>query len=268
MLDDKAIDMAGPDQAPSMVTFHPAIAGSFPHGVRSMASALKDCRTPNQLKSWLLGLARSLGFTGARYVHIGTAWWLREQAEMPLRFLTTADRWEDEGKDWLLRDPAVESIRSAFAPFAWSTRPCDTHTDRQRFWFERERARGVAGGVAAPIQDSADGPAYISLFGYDDDVMDAAIDQYAPELAFAAAQFHALAKQLLKVVDWAPGLSEREIECLRLAALGKTGRESGKSLGLSNRTIEYHLRKASEKLGAPTKTRAVVLAFGIGLAQL
>ncbi|HEX7853252.1 MAG TPA: LuxR C-terminal-related transcriptional regulator [Sphingobium sp.] len=235
--------------------------------IRSQIPAIDSCRTPAHLKNWLLVFARSLGFYGARYIHLGTLLWTLEQAEMPLRFLTTSDRHEDEDRDWLLRDPSVERVRSAFAPFIWSTRFTEGLTDMQRLWFERERARGVAAGVAVPVQDSADGPAYLSLFGDDEEVVTGLIDRHAPELAFAAAQFHALAKTQLKVADWAPDLSEREIECLRLAALGKTGRESGKTLGLSNRTVEYHLRKASEKLGAATKTRAVVLAFGIGLAQ-
>ncbi|WP_227591733.1 LuxR C-terminal-related transcriptional regulator [Klebsiella aerogenes] len=35
-------------------------------------------------------------------------------------------------------------------------------------------------------------------------------------------------------------MSNRELECLRLAALGQTVDESGQTLGISGRTVEFH----------------------------
>lgn len=238
------------------------------YDIRSSLPTIGTCQSAGDLRAWLLKVARGLGFYGARYVHIGTRWWTHERSDRPIRFLTTSDRNDDDEEDWLARDPSVQRVRMAFAPFAWSTRLGPELTEVQRLWLERERARGVAAGVAVPVQDSVDGPAYLSFFGYDEDAVTDLVQRRAPELAFVAAQYHSLAKTLVKVADWAPELSEREIECLRLAALGKTVQESGKALGLSGRTVEYHLQKASDKLGAPSKIRAVVLAFGRGIAHV
>lgn len=238
------------------------------YDIRSKLPTINSCKSAIDLRAWLLQFARSLGFYGARYIHIGTRWWSLEQIEMPLRFLSTSDRSEDEDRDWLARDPCVAKVQNAFAPFAWSTRPNARVNDTQRLWLERERARGISAGVAVPVQDSAGGPAYLSFFGNDERTVADLVETQAPELAFVAAQFHALSKTMVAPAEWAPALDKRDIEVLRLAALGKTYGESAAEMGVSGRTVEYHLRKVSEKLGAVTKTRAVVIALGLGLTEI
>ena len=52
------------------------------------------------------------------------------------------------------------------------------------------------------------------------------------------------------------GLSERELELLRLVALGHTNREIGESLFLSVRAIEVNRAKLLEKLGVELAPRA------------
>ena len=264
----QALDIAIENGLPRESRGFPAAARTAEFDIRASLPTVSTCQSVADLRAWLLKFARGLGFYGARYVHIGTRWWSHERADMPVRFLTTSDRTEDEDEDWLARDPNVDGARSGFAPFAWSTRIDGDLTEVQRLWLERERTRGVAAGVAVPVQDSVDGPAYLSLFGYDEAMVRCLVQEHAPELAFAAAQYHALAKQLIKVGNWVPALSRREIECLRLAAHGRTIRESGDILGVSKRTVEYHLQKAMVTLGAETKIRAVVIAFGSGLAKV
>ncbi|MEJ2459388.1 MAG: LuxR C-terminal-related transcriptional regulator [Novosphingobium sp.] len=232
-------------------------------------SSLRACKSAANLCDWLLNYARQLGFYGARYIHVGSCWCDQSDAVscQPLRFVTTSPRDIVDAEDWLARDPCAAHARTAFAPFAYSTRVPPRIDPLQRFWLENERMRGVAAGVVLPVQDSAHGPAYISLFGTDEPGSRALVERCAAELAFSAAHFHAKAKQLVPVADWVPRLSNRELQCLRLAAQGHTTTQSGEALGISERTVEYHLRNASDKLGAPTKLRAVVLAFAQGLAS-
>jgi len=56
------------------------------------------------------------------------------------------------------------------------------------------------------------------------------------------------------------GLREREVETLTWAARGKTFAEIGTILGLSKRTVEFHLENARRKLGVATRTQALVKA--------
>jgi DNA-binding NarL/FixJ family response regulator len=56
------------------------------------------------------------------------------------------------------------------------------------------------------------------------------------------------------------GLGERERETLTWAARGKTFAEIAQILGLSRRTVEFHMDNARRKLGVPTRTQALIKA--------
>ena len=59
----------------------------------------------------------------------------------------------------------------------------------------------------------------------------------------------------------AKALSSREAEILGLLADGLTGERIAKHLVLSPETVRTHIRNAMDKLGAPTRTAAVVRAI-------
>src|ERR1700761_9501368 len=58
----------------------------------------------------------------------------------------------------------------------------------------------------------------------------------------------------------ATALNEREVEVLTWAARGKTSAEIAKILDLTQRTVDFHIDNAREKLGAATRTEAVIKA--------
>jgi DNA-binding NarL/FixJ family response regulator len=53
------------------------------------------------------------------------------------------------------------------------------------------------------------------------------------------------------------GLSQREAEVAHLLSMGQTAREIGENLGISSRTVEGHVAKICEKLGARNRADAV-----------
>jgi DNA-binding NarL/FixJ family response regulator len=55
-------------------------------------------------------------------------------------------------------------------------------------------------------------------------------------------------------------LNDREIETLTWSARGKTSDEIALILGLSKRTVDFHIDNARTKLGVATRTQAVVQA--------
>ena len=55
-------------------------------------------------------------------------------------------------------------------------------------------------------------------------------------------------------------LAKREIETLTWAARGKTSAEIAQILGLSKRTVDFHIDNARSKLGVATRTQAVMKA--------
>ena len=55
-------------------------------------------------------------------------------------------------------------------------------------------------------------------------------------------------------------LNDREVEALTWVARGKTSAEIAQILGLTKRTIDFHIDNARAKLGAATRTQAVIKA--------
>lgn len=60
-------------------------------------------------------------------------------------------------------------------------------------------------------------------------------------------------------------LTQRELDVLGLLAEGLPHEEIGRRLGISSETVRTHLRKASDRLGASTRTQAVATALRLGL---
>ena len=56
------------------------------------------------------------------------------------------------------------------------------------------------------------------------------------------------------------GLNEREVEVLTWAARGKTSAEIAAILGLTKRTVDFHIDNARDKLGVATRVQAAVKA--------
>jgi len=55
-------------------------------------------------------------------------------------------------------------------------------------------------------------------------------------------------------------LNDREVETLTWAARGKTSAEIAQIIGLSKRTVDFHIDNARDKLGVTTRTQAAIKA--------
>jgi DNA-binding CsgD family transcriptional regulator len=71
--------------------------------------------------------------------------------------------------------------------------------------------------------------------------------------------------RMLKLESTSLALSRRQLECLSWAEAGKSARDTGVILGISQRTVEKHLEQAYEALGVRTRIQAVVRARQLGL---
>ena len=60
-------------------------------------------------------------------------------------------------------------------------------------------------------------------------------------------------------------LTARELEVLRLVALGRTTPEIAQELAISSHTVLNHIRNLRRKLDAPTKLEAVLTAIRLGI---
>jgi DNA-binding CsgD family transcriptional regulator len=65
-----------------------------------------------------------------------------------------------------------------------------------------------------------------------------------------------------------PELSQRELQVLKQMALGKSNKEIGQVLYISEHTVKAHVTAILEKLNAVGRTEAVALAAQRGLVNI
>jgi len=63
-------------------------------------------------------------------------------------------------------------------------------------------------------------------------------------------------------------LSNQERECLLWVARGLSSKDAAKRIGLSPKTVDFHIAKAMGKLGGATRSHAVAQAIFLGLLHL
>ncbi|WP_352916861.1 LuxR C-terminal-related transcriptional regulator [Mesorhizobium sp. M1348] len=94
------------------------------------------------------------------------------------------------------------------------------------------------------------------------------LTRYEKALQLMAIDFHSHVRRKLedgRVVDGIV-LTPREFECLKWAARGKSARDVGQILGVSKRTVTFHLENAKEKLGVRTINQAIARLSASGRA--
>ncbi|MBT3791015.1 MAG: helix-turn-helix transcriptional regulator [Alphaproteobacteria bacterium] len=60
-------------------------------------------------------------------------------------------------------------------------------------------------------------------------------------------------------------LTAREVECLQWCAKGKNSAEVGKILGITERTVNWHIDNAIRKTNCVNRVQAVAKAVSLGI---
>jgi DNA-binding CsgD family transcriptional regulator len=79
--------------------------------------------------------------------------------------------------------------------------------------------------------------------------------------------FHNLRKQRVLFETPTPGVSNRELEVLALAARGHSSKRIGRELGISESTANYHIASVKHKFGVRTRSQAIAQAVQTGLIR-
>lgn len=167
------------------------------------------------------------------------------------------------------RDPVAQHCKRSSVPIAWSR---DTYVaaglDDQ---WEEQAPFGFATGISLALH-LPEGRHF--MFGVDRSAAlpdsPAALTRLVADLQlFAVHAWEAAVRLLLPgapVVE-PPSLSPRELECLRWTMEGKTAWELGSILGVSERTVTFHITNVVQKLDCATKHQAVIKAMRLGLIR-
>jgi two-component system nitrate/nitrite response regulator NarL len=121
---------------------------------------------------------------------------------------------------------------------------------------EASAARALAAGARGALARTADGPSLL-----------AALVAARHGLTVLDASFALAAPRTAQVVAGAD-LTHRELEVLALLADGLSNKEIGQRLAISDHTAKFHVNGILAKLGAQSRTEAVVLAARRGFLSL
>lgn len=128
-----------------------------------------------------------------------------------------------------------------------------------------KRRTGVDCGLTVPLHDSAGSFGILNFVASDPDVLRG---NDAAALWMAGQQFHDLVRANSRDVALRSfQLTERQLQCLRYAAMGKTNAEIGAILGVSATTVRFHLDTAAARLNAANRVNLVAKAVQAGLVE-
>jgi LuxR family quorum sensing-dependent transcriptional regulator len=174
-------------------------------------------------------------------------------------------------KNYVAIDPLVRTVRRTLAPAVWSDIPATEISREAAQIFHEANESGATNGIVVPIV-SASGS--ISIFSASGDGPDISVGaRRALEIiGIFSHQFLQRAARVTAGVSNPPTstapLTNREREILTWSAFGRGAGEIGDILGISERTVRFHIGAAIQKLGAANKTQAVALAVVRHLIQL
>lgn len=159
-------------------------------------------------------------------------------------------------------DPVIRMAHTRTEPFEWGLGTDSFElSGEQKNFFDEASDFGIRCGFTIPIQDIR-GPVAAVTFASDVRRPEflRSVEANARVLQFMAIVLHAHARRKLYPEVSASGvrLTERECECLRWAAQGKSRWETGQILGLSPWTVKFHLENAKSKLGVRTVAQAIL----------
>jgi LuxR family quorum sensing-dependent transcriptional regulator len=158
------------------------------------------------------------------------------------------------------RDFIVAESRRRMAPFTWAEMdPAILKGPVAEEFFGASRAHGWVDGFVVPVRGAGGYEGIVSL------ASKRPVELTAVERSLLEAASRALNERCRTTVglgdtpDPLPALTQREIECLEWASLGKTDWEIGEVLGVTKATVHFHIEQAKRKLGVTSRVQAVSL---------
>lgn len=161
-------------------------------------------------------------------------------------------------------DPTVAHGKRSVLPLCWSE---NIFANCRPFW-EEANAHGLRAGWAQSCHDAKGVGGLLTLARSDDDLSSKELEKNSLKMSWLAQTAHeSMARIILpKLLPELPiDLSVREIEVLRWTADGKTSGDISAIIGISERTVNFHLNNVMVKLGVYNKTAAAVKAAMLGL---
>jgi DNA-binding CsgD family transcriptional regulator len=217
-------------------------------------------------KSVLLGAVAQCGLSHAAYVSVNMPYQKRTSRRIVVS--SYPQKWQSHylknGYDRI--DPVLRACATGVLPVEWSR--VKNNDEESRDFFGEAETFGVGRfGLTIPIRGPHDEFALFSVAANTSErEWDAIRHHHVPSLLLLSFHFHEwirLSKTHGTIA--VPTLSRREAECLRWISEGKSLWEISTILGVSERTIRFHLDNVRIKLDAVNTMQAAAKAISLGL---
>ena len=224
------------------------------------ADAARSCPDLPHLGALLGDITRELGFFYFALLDhaslAGTGIGARAAAGL-LRLDNYPEEWVEErvSRGDACEDPVHLASRRTNAGFGWGELGNLIRLERRHMKIlERSRRFGLGSGLTVPANVPGEPSASCSFA--------VRAGSELPEARLHCAELigaHALrAARRLRPIAPRPHLSRRELQCLRLVALGKTDWEIARILGLSPHTARQYVKRARAAYDTVSRTQLVV----------
>jgi DNA-binding CsgD family transcriptional regulator len=163
------------------------------------------------------------------------------------------------------RDPLIDALRARRATFTWS----DLRKDGSFLRAGAEALRRVAEqgwreGFVAPVARGGSHFGLVSLAGRATDLSPEERKNLGLVCESLLARIRSLGPPPRFPVPPA-GLTGRELDTLRLVAVGRTDAQIAEELGISKFTAHQHVESARKRLGAKSRAQMVARAVAFGI---
>ncbi len=222
---------------------------------------LLDCTSTAHLRTLASGCVQQLGFDSWIY-SLGA-----ETRGVAEGLLTFPSEWMSlyRRRGYFAVDPVVEHCRKHITPCLWAADPTARGAGYQTRYFREALEFGLFAGIALPLHGPLGQSGMLSVAMADPAQAGAQLRQLG-ELQLLATFLHEAQLRLDSRSKPAPvHLTAREIDCLCWAADGKTSWEIGQQLGISERTVIFHLSNSARKLGVIGRRQAIARAMSLQL---
>lgn len=156
-------------------------------------------------------------------------------------------------------DPVIRLCQTTTTLFDWSDAPYDRIRDpRSHQVMCRATDFGLVRGLSLPLHGLNGMESCFSVSGQDPDLLPYARPALHLTMMYTFERINQLAFQARAVQN---PLTPREQEVLCWAAIGKSAAETGELMSITERTVNAHAGAAIAKLGAHSRTQAVVRAM-------
>lgn len=179
--------------------------------------------------------------------------------------------WREQYVDcgYVRLDPVLAASSAATGPVIWKNiKHAPEIGDHQLRMFKELGQYGIRSGATVPIRGAAGSFATLTVaHGGSDDQFGRLWQANKYDIQLIAHYVDELASQWRRsyVDDESSRLTARERECLLWAARGKSASETAAILGVSERTVVFHINNSLRKLDVHTKIHAVVKGVMSGL---